>query len=68
MNYTDTVKQISWIVSLYAIGDGLGYFFARKVYGFLSVKQTVNLATIASVIASTLFALAGDVVSSKIVQ
>lgn len=59
--YVDAIRTISWIVSIYALGDGLGMYLAKMIYGNLSARQTINLAIIFSVIASLLFALAGSV-------
>ena len=60
LSYADAIRTISWIVSIYALGDGLGLYLAQKLYGNLSARQTLNLAIICSVIASILYALAGS--------
>ena len=60
MSYADAIKIMSWIISIYAIGDGLGLFLAKKLYGSLSVRQTLNLTIICSVIASLIYAFAGS--------
>ena len=54
------VQQISVVVSLFALGDGLGYILAKKVYGLFSVKRTFCFAMLGSVVASGIFYLAGD--------
>ena len=53
------------IVSLYALGDGLGYILAKKVYGLFSVKMTFCLAMLGSMMASGVFTLAGDFASAR---
>ena len=62
------MTSISCIVSLYALGDGLGYFFSRKIYGYLSVKQALGLATLISIIACVILTFIGDLVSTKTIQ
>jgi len=64
MTYADSVRILSWIVSIYAIGDGLGLYMAKKLYGNLSARVTICLAIIFSVIASLLFALAGSYIDT----
>jgi len=61
LTYPDAIRTISWIVSIYALGDGLGLYLAHKLYGNLSARQTLNLAIIFSVIASLIFAFAGSI-------
>ena len=59
--FADAIRTISWIVSIYALGDGLGLYLAKMVYGNLSARQTLNLAIIFSVVASLIYALAGSI-------
>jgi len=61
LNYADAIRTISWVVSIYALGDGLGLYLAQKLYGSLSVRQTLNFTIIFSVIASLIYAFAGSI-------
>ena len=61
LTYADAIRTVSWIVSIYALGDGLGLYLAQKLYGSLSARQTLNLAAIFSVIASLIYAFAGSI-------
>ena len=54
------MKSISCAVSLYALGDGLGYMFARKAYGSLSVKQVLILSSLISVAACVILTYIGS--------
>ena len=36
--YPDAISILSWIVSLYAVGDGLGIYLGQKLYGNLSAR------------------------------
>ena len=38
LSYPDAVRSITWIVSIYALGEGLGLYLAQKLYGNLSVR------------------------------
>lgn len=60
MDYADAIRTVTWIVSIFAFGDGLGLYLAQKLYGSLSARQTLNLAIIFSIIASLIYALAGS--------
>ena len=64
-SYADAARILSWIVSIYAIGDGLGLYLAKKLYGALSARATISLAIIFSLISSLLYALAGSFASSS---
>ena len=59
LSYPDAIRSLSWIVSIYALGDGLGLYLAQKLYGNLSARHTLNLSIIFSMIASLIYALAG---------
>ena len=65
MTYADSARILSWIVSIYAIGDGLGLYLAKKLYGALSTKAMISLGIIFSLIASLLYALAGSYTKSS---
>mmetsp|Transcript_24355 Transcript_24355/g.28587 ORF Transcript_24355/g.28587 Transcript_24355/m.28587 type:complete len:83 (-) Transcript_24355:83-331(-) len=65
MTYAESARTLSWIVSIYAIGDGLGLYLAKKLYGTVSARTTISLATICSIIACLLYALAGSIAEDE---
>ena len=65
MTYADAVRIMSWIVSIYAVGDGLGLYLGKKLYGTLSARWTISMAIIFSLIASLLYAFAGSSIGDE---
>ena len=51
-------------MSLYALGDGLGYILARKAYGSISVTKVLTFASMVGTFACAMLAYTGDQVSS----
>ena len=51
-------------MSLYALGDGLGYVLARKAYGSTSVAKVLTLASMIGTLACAMLVHTGGKVSS----
>lgn len=60
LSFADAIRTLSWVVSIYAVGDGLGLYLAHKLYGNFGARHTLCLAVICSLIASLVYALAGS--------
>ena len=63
-SFSQMVQSISCIVSLYALGDGLGYMLARKAYGSISVRKVLTLASMAGALAAAMLAYTGGIVGN----
>ena len=60
MNYAESARTLSWVASIYALGDGFGLYMAKTLYGTLAPRTTISLAIICSIIGCLLYALAGS--------
>ena len=60
MTYAESARTLSWVVSIYGLGDGFGLYLAKKIYGTISPRTTITLAIICSIFGCVLYALAGS--------
>ena len=68
LTYADATRSLAFIVSCYALGEGLGLFVAWKLYGTLSVRQILTVAIIFSIIASLIYGLAGIIAEEEVIS